>query len=111
MRAEPAGKPLAGRSVDRWRAKAFGLDIDLAFEAPGLAPAVGDRWGPRTRIDLVPEAEIDRDWPSDGVERVMEARFEEDADQAPARTIDAHPDAGYRLYARGFGLARISQAG
>src|SRR3954452_24804908 len=81
----------------RWRARAFGLEIDVGFEAPGLAPATGEASGRPTRLDLASAEEIDRDWPREGVERVLEERFD---DAPPARTIDVHPDAGYRLYAR-----------
>ncbi|MBV9212635.1 MAG: hypothetical protein JOZ25_03205 [Actinobacteria bacterium] len=98
-------------ALQDWRARAFGLEIDLSFEAPGLVPAVGEPVGRGTRIDLLSEEEIDRDWPGSGVERVLEERFEEDGPGAPARTIDRHPEAGYRLYARHFGLARISRRG
>lgn len=92
----------------RHRLGAFGLEIDAAFEAPGLPPAAGRAHGPRTRVDLVPAEEIDRDWPATGTQRVLEERFD---DGAPARTIDIHPRRGYRLFARHFGLARISPSG
>jgi hypothetical protein len=92
----------------RWRARAFGLEIDAAFEAPGLAPAEGPPTGPVTTMDLVEPDELDAGWPSAGVERVLEERFD---DGPAARTIDAHPRAGYRLYARHFGLARIAPDG
>ena len=93
----------------RHRTRAFGLTIDSSFAAPGLAPWTGDP-GPRvTTLDLVEDEEIDRDWPAHGVERVLEETF--DAGPTPARTIDAHPRLGYRLFARHFGLARISPDG
>lgn len=105
-RAEPAAaRPPAD---GRWRARAFGLEIDASFDAPGLPPAHGPAQGPRTRLDLVPSAEIDRGWPAAAAERVLEERFD---DGPPARTIDTHPRRGYRLYARHFGLARISPTG
>ncbi|MDQ3936084.1 MAG: hypothetical protein M3340_15790 [Actinomycetota bacterium] len=90
----------------RRRAQAFGLEIDLSFEAPGLPEATGPPIGRPTRADLVPPEEIDRDWP--GGERVLEESFD---GGEPARTIEAHPEAGYRLYARHFGLARLSPSG
>src|SRR3954453_11560833 len=92
----------------RRRLRAFGLEIDAGFEAPGLSPAAGSRSGRPVRLDLAAAEEIDRDWPTHGVERVLEERFD---DGPPARTIDVHPEAGYRLYARHFGLARISPTG
>jgi hypothetical protein len=106
LTAERAGAAPAGGT--RWRARAFGLEIDASFEAPGLPPASGPASGPRTRLELAPEDEIDRRWPKSGATRVLEEQFEPGE---PARTIDAHPRAGYRLYARHFGLARISPNG
>lgn len=103
--------PVASGPARPWRARAFGLEIALAFEAPGLVPAAGAPAGRSTRVKLLSEDEIDRDWPAEEAERVLEERFEDDADDEPAGTIDCHPDAGYRLYARDFGLARISAAG
>jgi hypothetical protein len=97
----------AGGSEPR-RAQAFGLDVDLSFPAPGLPAASGPPTGRRTRVDLVEPDEIDRGWPSAGVERVLEERF---GGGQPERTIDAHPQAGYRLHARHFGLARLSPSG
>src|SRR4051812_10647026 len=105
-RAEP--RPGGGAGTGRWRARAFGLDIDASFEAPGLPAATGPHDGPRTRMDLAEPEEIDRDWPAAGTERVLEERFD---DGPPARTIDVHRRRGYRLYARHFGLARISPNG
>lgn len=105
MAAETAD---AGAGAARRRARAFGLEIDLSFPAPGLPDAVGPPRGPGTRVDLVGPDEIDRDWPAGDAERVLEERFGGDE---PVRTIDAHPSAGYRLYARHFGLARLSPAG
>ena len=103
---DPSTGPAVGT---RSRARAFGLAIDASFAAPGLAPLGADASRPATSVDLVPEDEVDRDWPADGVERVLEETF--DDDEEPARTIDVHPDHGYRLYARDFGLARISPDG
>jgi hypothetical protein len=99
----------AGRAAGgRFRARAFGLEIDSSLDAPGLPAAIGEPAGPPTRLDLAPEDEIDRDWPASGAERVLEERFD---DGAPARTIDVDPELGYRLYARHFGLARITPGG
>jgi hypothetical protein len=97
-------------AAERRRSRAFGLEIDASFEAPGLPPAVGPPAGPLTRADLVPAERIDRDWSADGTERVLEERFDDDL-EGPARTIDFHPELGYRLYARHFGLARVSPDG
>jgi hypothetical protein len=106
--SRPDLAPAAGASGERRRFRAFGLEIDAGFDAPGLTPAHGPPHGRPVRLDLAAPEEIDRDWPADGAQRVLEERF---CDGSPGRTIDAHPDAGYRLYARHFGLARISPTG
>jgi hypothetical protein len=59
-------------------------------------------------LELATAEEIDRGWTAGGTRRVLEERFD---DGEPARTIDVHPRRGYRLYARHFGLARISPSG
>jgi hypothetical protein len=96
-------------SAGRRRVRGFGLEIDAAFEVPGLPPADGPERAPLTRLDLAAAEEIDAGWPAHAAERVLEEVFEEGA--APARTIDFHPGHGYRLFARHFGLARISADG
>ena len=93
---------------ERSRARAFGLELDLSFPAPGLPPAAGPATGRYTRVDLVGPDAIDRDWPASGGRRVLEEGF---GGSRPQRTIDAHSRAGYRLYARHFGVARISARG
>jgi hypothetical protein len=106
MTATPLERPDAARPR---LAHAFGLDIELSFAAPGLPERSGPATGRRTRVDLVPPAEIDRDWPAEKATRVLEETFGEEGE--PARTIDADPVAGYRLYARHFGLARLTPDG
>ncbi len=108
MTAATAVTEEAEAGVSRRRARAFGLEIDLSFPAPGLPVALGRPAGPRTRVDLVTPAAIDRDWPADTARRLLEERFDR---PQPERTIDMHPRAGYRLYARHFGLARVSVRG
>src|SRR3954452_7907934 len=111
MPADSRAERVGGRvpAAGRFRARAFGLEIDAGFEAPGLPPAHGAARGPAVRLELGTPEEIARDGPAEGARRVLEERFEDDG--PPARTIDVHPDHGYRLYARHFGLARISPSG
>jgi hypothetical protein len=88
-----------------WHARAFGLDLEGDFLAPGLPATTVAAAMPRTRIELVSPAAINELWPATGTERLLEETFD---DPTPARTIDRHPDAGYRLFARHFGVALIS---
>jgi hypothetical protein len=92
----------------RWRSRAFGLEIEGNFPAPGLPRSTAGPSGPRTRVELATPDELDRDWPTDEAERLVEEFM---GGRTAARTIDRHPGAGYRLYARHFGLARISREG
>jgi hypothetical protein len=96
-------------ATTRRRARAFGLEISLDFDAPGLYPAKGPPAGPRTRVELVDESEIDANWHAAGSRRVLEETFGKR--RLPDRTIDVHARAGYRLYARHFGVARVSRGG
>lgn len=109
MRDAPTEAVAAAPVEGRHRAHAFGLDIDASFPVPGLAAGEGPPGAPWTSVDLVPEDEIDRDWPAGETRRVLEEHFDDDPE--PARTIDVHPGLGYRLYARHFGLARIAPDG
>lgn len=95
------------------RARAFGLEIDASFAVPGLSPVcAAGPFGPMTRLDLATREEIDAWWSEDGVTRVLEEHSQDEGtDAGPSRTIDVHPSLGYRLYARHFGLARISADG
>src|SRR4051795_7316408 len=103
MAATPRTEDAEGVAAPhRWRLRAFGLEIDSSFEAPGLPAASGRREGPSTRLDLCLADEIERDRPRGAPGRGPGERFD---DGPPARTIDVHPRRGYRLYARHFGLA------
>jgi hypothetical protein len=95
---------------DRRHVRAFGLEIDSSVDAPGLPAANGRGFGPRATLDVVEPERIDASWPSRGAERVLEEDFGGRRSQ-PDRTIDVHPKAGWRLYARHFGLARVSPTG
>jgi hypothetical protein len=88
----------------------FGLELSSEFDIPGLeATTVDDRPFPTTRLTLCDLEALDRRWPADDVQRISE-----DADEGsgePDRTIDAHPTAGYRLFARYFGASVVAPDG
>jgi hypothetical protein len=92
----------------RWRSRAFGLELEGSFPAAGLPPLEGPGGGPLTRLELASAEAIDAAWPLEGATRVLEERF---GGRTPSRTIDQHDAAGYRLYARHFGLALIAPDG
>ena len=94
---------------DRWRSDAFGIAVHGAFTAPGLPRATGPAAGPATHVEIVNAGDIDARCAGAPATRLLEERFD-DAPEA-ARSIDHHSGAGYRLFARGFGLALVAEDG
>lgn len=101
---------LQDRGSPRHRLRAFGLDIDAGFAAPGLSLASGGAGAAAVSLDWMEDSELERDWPRRGQRRLQEERLD-GSRRDPARTIDWHPAAGYRLHARHFGTARIAPDG
>jgi hypothetical protein len=91
-----------------WRSRAFGLELEGSFPAPGLPALDGPYRARPTRLELCPADAIDAAWPDDGATRLLEEWI---GGRTPARTIDHHEAAGYRLFARHFGLALIAPDG
>ena len=90
------------------RGTAFGLRIEADFDIPGLP--FGGRDLPLAELTLADEAELARAWSAAErhVTRISEEQLGRDE---PDRFIDAHPEAGYRLFARYFGSCLISRDG
>jgi len=87
---------------------AFGLAIEADFPLPGLPPPSEPFDLPRIALRLVDEACIARIWPAANATRLSE---ESVAGREGERTIDVHPTAGYRLFARYFGLCVLASRG
>ena len=88
-------------------ARAFGLDVLGDIGTLGL-PASASSGARRTEVEIVSEAELDACWPRDGARRL----FSLGEDGAPfEQSIDLHPEAGFRLFARGVGTAVVSSSG
>jgi hypothetical protein len=92
-----------------WRSRAFGIEIEGDFPAPGLPALDDEARGPSTRVEVVGAEQVDANWDAERASRLLEERFDGDAEAA--RTIDHVPGHGYRLYARHFGLAWVSEPG
>lgn len=92
------------------RGRAFGLTIDADFGVDGLLPRVDGAALPAVALRLSDDAAIERAWPAREATPIAEDWIGGRAG-VPDRTIDAHPEAGYRLYARYFGLCVISPDG
>lgn len=104
-----SGRGRGGPSGTRG-ARAFGLelDVDPALPAAGLPAIHGDSSGRRTSVRMASQGDMESRWTPDGTTRISEERFDSGP---PARTIDHHPDRGYRLYARHFGTCLVAEDG
>ena len=89
------------------RGQAFGLDLRADFAIPGLPDARADAELPDAVLHLADGPRIDARWPTGEATRILA----EGSDIDPDRTIDGHPDLGYRLFARYFGLCLVAPAG
>jgi hypothetical protein len=87
---------------------AFGLAVDADFALPGLPPPARSTQLPRVALRLVEEACIDRIWPAATATRVSAGAADH---RTGVGTIDMHPTAGYRLFARYFGLCLLAPGG
>ncbi len=84
------------------KGRAFGLDVSSAFEVPGLGPVPDGAGGRPVTIELDSAAEVAARMPADGCDRISDR---------PGFSIDAHPQAGYLLTPRTWGVHWISAAG
>lgn len=96
--------PGRGRPI---RGHAFGLTLASDFELEGLPPARGPSSLPTCTLSLVDEEALELMWPASGVTRV-ETEAHEDL---VLQTVDMHPEAGFRLFARYFGRLVVAADG
>lgn len=89
-------------------ARAFGLDVIGDIETLGLPPAPGPGTDRRTHVEIVTEPELDAGWPARGARRLMGLGQRGDAWE---QSIDIHPEAGFRLFARDVGVAVVAPRG
>jgi hypothetical protein len=106
--ADPAGLRRRPGGDERWLSRAFGLDLDLGFPAPGLPRVDGasEQIDP-TRVDLVYADSIDAAWPRDETRRVGTMGPPE----RPVMEVDEHLTAGYRIALRPLGRYLVSADG
>jgi hypothetical protein len=98
----------AARASPAHIASAFGVELHSAFELPGVAPARSGAGGPTVQLSFAEEDEINGTFDAEAAVRLSEEGI---AGAEPYRTVDFEPVAGYRLYARYFGLALVSADG
>ena len=106
--AQPTGLRRRPGGARRWRTRAFGLDLDLGFRAPGL-PADGGAAAASdpTRVDLVYADSIDSTWPAGEARRVGTMGPPE----RPVMEVDEHYTAGYRITLYPYGRYVVSADG
>lgn len=89
------------RSTYRWRAQAFGLDLEGSFFAPGLCrERAGAQLGRPLRLELAARDRLRRAWPARDARRLSRLSS---PDGRRSLAIDFHPQAGF--------LLRSSEAG
>lgn len=106
--ATPDTAGRASPAATRWRARAFGMELEAGFEVVGLPPAAGTADRRSTRLTLVPPDELAAGWPRREARRIEQART---AAGRLLLTVDHHPDAGYRWAASGYGRYVVSSDG
>jgi hypothetical protein len=89
---------------------AFGLAVDADFLIHGLYEPREPERLPRVTVRLGDEAELDRAWRPEEATRVAEQWLWVHGGE-PDQTIDVHPELGYRLFARYYGLCLIARDG
>lgn len=105
----PNDAPARARAASRLSAgRAFGLELEGAFRAPGLLEGEAGKGPRRTAIELVPARVLDAGWPRTEAVRLVELR---DAEGRLRLTIDEHSVLGYRLHAPASGRFVLSRDG
>jgi hypothetical protein len=89
---------------ERWRGRAFGLDLSSDVALPGLRQGREPSPGPHTRVRLVTRSRLMQTWPAGEARRVSR-------DAEPGTTIDAHESSGYLFSVRGVGAFGLSSDG
>jgi hypothetical protein len=94
----------------RWRSRAFGLGLDLGFDAPPLPPVVDSRdrvESPATTVDLVYASSLRRAWPRAGARMTGIIGPPE----RPVVSVQEHPEAGYLIEIPPYGAYAVSADG
>src|SRR5438045_3953255 len=105
--AEPGLSLIAPQSAVR-RDDAFGLSVEVAFPIPGLAGDGDADRGRAVRLETLSSRALAGSWPRRGATRISDRRG---SGGRRVASIDAHPEAGYLVSARGHGRFRLSLDG
>lgn len=97
-----------GADRTSWRVDAFGLAVESDFALPGLDESREAGPLPNLLVRRVSSEQVDGSWPAASALRLSEENF---GGGEADRTVDYEPSAGYRLFAREFGLAHVDPSG
>jgi hypothetical protein len=87
------------------RGRAFGIGVASEYAIPELPAATTPRGTAATTLELAEPAELEREWPAKGSERLI-GRVHMDGRLMMA--VDRHADAGYRVWAPRYGRHLVS---
>lgn len=104
---ERAAASKARRSATTWRGGAFGLALEGETAIPNVGARDGSEPG-RIWIEHVAASTLDRSWPDGAAEVLVDRRF---PDGTAMLRIERHSQAGYRIWAPGYGRYVVSPAG
>lgn len=109
MPEQPNGLPGRDAGGERWVGRAFGIDLELAFAAPGVPRAPANEAEPPdpTRVRLAGDDELAAAWPQEGARRsgIMGSPDE------PVMEVDEHETAGYLINLPPYGRYLVSADG
>jgi hypothetical protein len=97
-----------GRAHERWRARAFGLDLEGHFPVPGLDHDESVGGARLTVLEAVDAGELDGPWSRAESDRLREWRKPDGRIEA---ALDRHDRLGYRLFADGYGRYVVTHDG
>ncbi len=103
--AEPAA--LVGLAAATFRGEAFGIEVQSPYDIPALTRSSASP-ARRTVCSEQPVMELEREWPSQDVEHLVDVRF---PDNRLFMSVDRHPERGYRIWAPRHGRHVVSPDG
>lgn len=93
--------------MPRWHGRAFGIDVRAGFPISELPAGRAGR-NPRTVVEPASAAELRREWPGEGAERLVE-RLHPDGRLMMA--VEHHDDAGFHVWAPYYGRHLVNADG
>jgi hypothetical protein len=90
------------------RGRAFGISVTSGFPIPELPAGRPPRGAPRTTLDRAEPGELERDWPGQGAERLIERVH---LNGRLMMAVERHGEAGFHVWAPRYGRHLVSSDG